>query len=134
MRVEIFDSNGNRYTITLEGQITREKALQLFDLVELLGGIPTTNNTSNTFSTAQMSKYDKIRYLVEKKFPLVWFSSKEIQAAYEEEFKEPITLSTVATYLARLFKRGFLTRTGPSNRLQYRMLTVTPNLHVLQRK
>jgi hypothetical protein len=126
MRVEIFDSNGNRYTITLEGQITREKALRLLDLVELLGGIPSTGNSSAPVPTIKMSKYDKVRYIIEKKFPLVWFSSREIQMAYEEEFKKPISLSTVATYLARLSKHGFLIRAGTSNRLRYRMVTITP--------
>ena len=40
MRVELFDSEGNRYTIAFEGQITRDKAVRLLDLVELLGGMP----------------------------------------------------------------------------------------------
>ena len=40
MRVELFDSEGNRYTIAFEGQVTRDKALRLLDLVELLGGMP----------------------------------------------------------------------------------------------
>ncbi len=40
MRVELFDSEGNRYTVAFEGQITRDKALRLLDLVELLGGMP----------------------------------------------------------------------------------------------
>ena len=40
MRVELFDSDGNRYTIAFEGQVTRDKALRLLDLVELLGGAP----------------------------------------------------------------------------------------------
>ena len=43
MRVELFDSEGNRYTIAFEGQITRDKAVRLLDLVELLGGMPGEN-------------------------------------------------------------------------------------------
>ena len=46
MRVELFDSEGNRYTVAFEGQITRDKALRLLDLVELLGGMPGENPTS----------------------------------------------------------------------------------------
>ena len=37
MRVEVFDGSGNRYTITFQGQVTREKAIRLLELVELLG-------------------------------------------------------------------------------------------------
>ena len=47
MRVELFDSDGNRYSITFEGQITRDKALRLLDLVELLGGVPPSGNSQN---------------------------------------------------------------------------------------
>ncbi|RLI29331.1 hypothetical protein DRO50_01820 [Candidatus Bathyarchaeota archaeon] len=125
MRVEIFDSNGNRYTVTLEGQITREKALRLLDLVELLGGIPSSPNPSLPSSPTQLSKYEKVRFIIERHYPLVWFSSREIQTSYEQEFKEPIALSTVATYLSRLHKRGFLAREGSSTRIRYRMVTVT---------
>jgi hypothetical protein len=40
MRVESYDESGNRYTITFEGSVTREKALRIFDIVELLSGMP----------------------------------------------------------------------------------------------
>jgi hypothetical protein len=39
MRVEVFDDDENRYPITFQGQVTREKVLSIFDVVELLGGI-----------------------------------------------------------------------------------------------
>jgi hypothetical protein len=44
MRVEVFDGSGNRYTVTFEGYVTREKAIRLLDIVELLGGIPEEEN------------------------------------------------------------------------------------------
>jgi len=122
MRVEISDGNGDRYTITFEGQVTREKALRLLDLVELLGGMPTVNPGWNG-PTSELSKIDKIRLVVEKSFPIGWFSSRDIQSAYEEEFKEPISLSTVSTYLSRMADRGILTKNGVSNRRRYKIMT-----------
>jgi hypothetical protein len=122
MRVEVFDETGNRYTVTFEGQVSREKALRLIDIVELLGGMPGMN-TGATERVADQSKVDKIRMIFEKHFPIVWFSSKDVQAVYEQELKEPIGLSTVATYLGRLAERGVLTRTHASNSVRYRLLT-----------
>jgi len=122
MRVEIFNGSGERYAITFEGQVTREKALRLLDLVELLGGMPPTN-PGWTRPTSELSKLDKIRLVVEKTFPIGWFSSRDIQSAYEEEFKEPISLSTVSTYLSRMSDRGILAKNGASNRLRYRVMT-----------
>ena len=120
MRVEIFNGSGDRYTITFEGQVTREKALRLLDLVELLGGIPTANSGWPR-PTSELSKIDKTRLVVEKSFPIGWFSSRDIQSAYEEEFKEPISLSTVSTYLSRMADRGVLTKNRVSNRRRYRI-------------
>ena len=73
MRIELFDSEGNKYTIAFEGQITREKALRLLDLVELLGGMPSggTNPGINPPHT-EFSKYDKLRMIIQKHFPIVW--------------------------------------------------------------
>ena len=122
IRVEIFNGSGDRYTITFEGQVTREKALRLLDLVELLGGMPTVNPGWNR-PPSESSKIDKIRLVVEKSFPIGWFSSRDIQSAYEEEFKEPISLSTVSTYLSRMADRGILTKNKVYNRRRYRILS-----------
>lgn len=127
MRVELFDNEGNRYTVAFEGQITREKALRLLDLVELLGGMPGGGGNPGTNAASnESSKYDKVRMVLQKHFPLVWFSSREVQSVYEREFKEPLSLSTVATYLARMANRGMLLRAGASNRLKYKMSPISP--------
>jgi hypothetical protein len=128
IRVELFDSEGNRYTVAFEGQITRDKALRLLDLVELLGGMPNETASSSpvhTFPAVASSRFEKMRSLIQKGFPLVWFSSRDIQSTYEKEFKEPVSLSTISTYLARMTNKGWLTRAGGSNYLKYK---VAPNL------
>ena len=130
MRVELFDSEGNRYSISFEGQITRDKAVRLLDLVELLGGVPVggINQGFDPVLARAPSKYDKVRSIVQKQFPLVWFSSKEVQSAFEQEFKQPIGLSTVATYLARMAGKRFLMKAGPSNSLRYKTATNGPEV------
>jgi hypothetical protein len=121
MRIEIFDSEGDKYSIAFEGRITREKALRLLDLVELLGGVSSTPSEVSSPHLDESSKFEKVLSIVQKNFPIAWFTSKEIQEAYEQEFKEPIGLSTVATYLARMAKKGLLIKSGASNRLKYRV-------------
>jgi hypothetical protein len=129
MRVELFDSDGNRYTIAFEGQITRDKALRLLDLVELLGGMPDEGANSGVLNTAlrnnNYSRFEKVNSIIQKNFPLIWFSSKDLQSVYEQELKEPISLSTVSTYLARMTSRGMLLRSGGANNLKYK---VAPNI------
>ncbi len=136
MRVELFDSDGNRYTVAFEGQITRDKALRLLDLVELLGGMPGENPTSgqsNGQSSSNATRFDKVRGVIQKSFQLVWFSSKDIQSYYEQELKEPIVLSTVSTYLSRMATKGFLLRTGGPNDLKYKISSATPQAVIRQK-
>jgi len=136
MRVELFDSEGNRYTVAFEGQITRDKALRLLDLVELLGGMseeaPTVQGKSG-LAAVSSSRLERVRSVIQKSFPLVWFSSKDVQSIYEQELKEPVSLSTVSTYLSRMTDKGFLLRTGSSNNLKYKISTVTPQAVIKQK-
>ncbi len=136
MRVELFDSEGNRYTVAFEGQITRDKALRLLDLVELLGGMPgeaaATGGVAG-LSRTDVSRFEKVRQLIHKNFPLVWFSSKEIQSFYEQDLKEPISLSTVSTYLARMTNKGLLLRTEGSNNVKYKSVLPLPQATIKPR-
>ena len=122
MRVEVYDMAGNRYTITFEGRVTRDKALLLFDLIELLGGMP-RSGPEWAQHNPELSKFDKVRLIAEKHFPVMWFSSKDLQHTYEQEFKEPIRLSTVSTYLSRMVGRGILVVDGTSKARRYRIST-----------
>jgi hypothetical protein len=136
MRVELFDNDGNRYTIAFEGQVTRDKALRLLDLVELLGGAPSEGsaiNSSTSLPSRVLSRFEKVQLVVQKSFPLIWFSSKDIQSVYEQELKEPVSLSTVSTYLSRMASKGMLLRTGGSNSLKYKTAPSIPQATLKQR-
>jgi hypothetical protein len=128
MRVEIYDNEGNRYTVAFDGQITRDKTLRILDIAELLGGMSNENQivTSSTGSLPNItSRFEKVQRVIQKDFPLVWFVSKDVQLIYEQELKEPISLSTVSTYLSRMTNKGLLIRTGTGNNVKYK---TTPNL------
>ena len=135
MRVELQDSDGNRYTIAFEGQITRDKALRLLDLVELLGGAPSEGPTLNSAASLPnrvLSRLEKVQLVIQKSFPLIWFSSKDIQSVYEQELKEPVSLSTVSTYLSRMTTKGLLLRTGTGNNLKYKSASNIPQVAIRQ--
>ena len=135
MRVELFDNEGNRYTIAFEGQVTRDKALRLLDFVELLGGAPSEDPTASlvpSLTNRIFSRFEKVQVVIQKSFPLIWFSSRDIQSAYEQEIREPISLSTVSTYLSRMTSKGMLLRTGGPNNLKYKTMPKIPQAIVKQ--
>ena len=124
VKIDVFDKDGNKISISLEGHISRKKVLHVLDLIELLSGISSTE-TMNT--KAGQTKYDKLRILIEREFPIGWFSSEQTHTAYEDSYIEPIGISTVSTYLSRLTNRGFLSRKGSRGRRAYRINRMTIN-------
>lgn len=119
LRFEAEDESGVKMTITLEGAISREKILQILDLVELMGGLSVSSKHSKTFEGS--TKLEKIKKLIIERLPVGWFSSRDVQAEYEELYGEPIRLSTVSTYLQRLHNSGFLLRSGSRAMRTYKL-------------
>jgi len=120
MRVEVFDGSGSRYTVTFEGNVTREKAVRLLEIIELLGGMPGVTPGQGQ-PVSELQKLDKIRLIVDRHFPIIWFSSRDVQTVYEQELKEPVSLSVVCTYLTRMSDRGILVKTNIGNSKRYRL-------------
>jgi hypothetical protein len=135
MRVEIFDKEGNRYTVAFDGQITRDKTLRILDIAELLGGMSNENQTTSSSAISLpnvLSRFEKVQQVIQKNFPIVWFVSKDVQLVYEQELKEPISLSTVSTYLARMTNKGLLIRTGTGNSVKYKAAPNLPQTKIKQ--
>ena len=120
-KVDVYDEEGNKITISFEGRVTRNKVLKLMDLVEIMGG----GYDKDKDEKPPITKIDKIRQIITETFPLGTFRSQDIQNLFEEVFNEPISLSTVSTYLSRLTSRGFLVKIGSSNKLRYRIRRAT---------
>lgn len=121
MRVEVYDESGNRYSISLDGKVTRKNALRVLDMVELLGGMPELGPESQ--SNEELPKIEKVRFVVERDFPLVWFTPKDVQVAYEREANESVGSSTISTYLSRLSDKGVLIKAKDSNKVRYRVMS-----------
>jgi len=122
IKIDINDVEGNKITIALEGHLTRDKMLQLLDFVELLESSSTIEKNPKI---SNLSKFDKIKKVILRKFPLGWFTSQEVMIAYEDALDEPIGLSTVSTYLTRLTTKGILKRTGSVAKRKYRLFNLT---------
>jgi len=104
IRINLEDSSGGKYKFDLEGNITRDKVLKLFELMDVMDIEHETPN----FDTLG----GKIWYIIENYFPTGRFTSSLVLQKYEDEYnepdavyherkKEPIKLSVVSTYLAR---------------------------------
>ena len=118
VKIDLISDDGSKISISLEGNLTRDKVLQILDFVDLFEQSPTIGTVQED---SNYSKFDKIQYLVRRRFPIGWFSSQEVMVAYEDALDEPIGLSTVSTYLARLTRRGLLKKTGSTVKRRYKL-------------
>jgi hypothetical protein len=117
VKVDVTDGEGNKLSISFQGKITREKLLQLLDFVELLGGVP----PGGSLDLSTLSKFEKLKLIVESKFPVGWFTSQDAMIVYEDTYDEPMRLSTVSTYLSRLARKRVLQRGGTLAGRTYRL-------------
>lgn len=118
LRFETEDESGAKMVITLEGNVTRNKVLQVLDLIELMGGLSKLETRGDL---EPLTKLERIKKLILQRLPAGWFSSKDVQAEYEELYGESIRLSTVSTYLQRLYSGGFLLRSGSRAMRSYKL-------------
>ena len=117
VKIDISDGEGNKITITFKGKITRSKVLQLLDFTELIGDLSEEESVKIT----DLSKFEKLQTLLERKFPLGWFTSQDVMISYEDTYEEPVLLSTISTYLSRLSNKDFLIRSGSIAGRRYRL-------------
>jgi hypothetical protein len=122
IKIEFEDAEGSKYNLSLDGDISKNKILKVYELMESLNtleggqfdensardakGIGKANGSRESLSSVG----SKIWYVVENKFPSSTFTSSDVQEMYEEEYKESMRLDAIATYLSRYFNKGKLIR------------------------
>ena len=120
IRIQMDDGEGGRYALSVEGNVTREKILKVFEIMQLLD-MEQTGEKAHPYSNSVGSK---IKSLVENKFNFGDFTSSSLLEAYEDEYNEPVKLSVISTYLARFADRGTLIRNRGRKQWLYRKIAI----------
>lgn len=120
LKIELHDHEGTKYVFTVEGRLTRDKVARILEMVEILGGVPEEELILPP-PPSEMTLYERLKMLIERYLTDTWFTSRDVKDLYEQEYGEPVKLSTVSTYLARMVDRGLLVRAGPSSGRRYRL-------------
>ena len=113
------DADGARYDIKLEGNVTRDKVLKIFEMMDLMN-IEEENVVTNMDSVGA-----KIWSIIDKFFPMGKFTSTNILEKYEDEYNEPIKLSIISTYLSRFSVKGKIGRVRTGREWTYQTIKLT---------
>ena len=116
IRIDLEDADGAKYNFSLEGNVTRDKMLKIFELMDFI-------NIEEQQESPQLDSVgSKIWHLVDKNFPIGKFTSSEILEKYEDEYGEPIKLSIISTYLARFATKGKIVRERQGREWAYQII------------
>ncbi|MCX8141951.1 MAG: hypothetical protein N3F04_04125 [Candidatus Nezhaarchaeota archaeon] len=91
------------------------------DLIDIVSSSESTSNSQS--ETQEQTLMEKFRHVIEENFgDGSWFSSKDVLDTYRRVHNESLKLSTVSTYLLRLYNSGFLERRGERKNRLYRVV------------
>ena len=117
VKIELQDEEGTKYTLALEGKLSREKVMKVIDLMEMIN-VPVEDD--RTLTPSQDTFFGKLYNLIETSFPGGEFSSSDVAQEFEERYGLPVRLATVSTYLSRLADKNHLRREKFGNSWVYR--------------
>ena len=117
IRIDVRDKDGAKYDFKIEGNITKEKPLKIFELMDLI-------NIEEEQAPDLDSVGGKIWNIVENSFPVGKFTSSTVLEKYEDEYNEPIKLSVVSTYLARFASRNRIERARAGREWSYHIIRI----------
>ena len=115
IRIDVQDQDGAKYDFKIEGNVTKEKVLKIFELMDLI-------NIEEEQAPNLDSVGGKIWNVIENSFPAGRFTSSEVLEKYEDEYNEPIKLSVISTYLARFASRNRIERTRAGREWSYQII------------
>jgi len=119
IKIDLEDADGAKYNLSLEGNVTREKMLKIFELMDLIN-IEETQNEPILDSVGS-----KIWNIIDKHFPMGKFTSSEVLEKYEDDYGEPIKLSIISTYLSRFTSKGKVGRIRQGREWAYQTVKIT---------
>ena len=122
IRIELEDDEGTKYTLALEGAVSREKLMKAMDMLEVMD-VPLEHSSR---SPDQGTFFGKVQTLLETTFAAGDFSSSDVAREFEDKYGQPVKLSTISTYLARLADKQYIKRERFGNSWVYRRVYLKP--------
>jgi chromosome condensin MukBEF ATPase and DNA-binding subunit MukB len=137
IRVEVTDDAGEKTALEKEGSGTAWKNRVVQEILEFIQKVFGMFATSPTEEAALLSdgRYremtggrkgeltlmERVESLIKFEHPGEWRTSIDVKKMYEQNYHERINMSTVSTYLSRMYRDGKVERRGNRRQREYRI-------------
>jgi hypothetical protein len=122
IKIELEDEEGTKYTLALEGAVSRDKLMKAMDMLEIMD-VPLEHSHK---APDEGTFFGKVQMLLETTFAAGDFSSSDVAREFEDKYGGPAKLSTISTYLARLADKQYIKRERFGNSWVYRRVYLKP--------
>ncbi|MBN2487488.1 MAG: hypothetical protein JXA98_00510 [Methanosarcinaceae archaeon] len=79
------------------------------------------SSLQDRLNDATLTINERLELFLKYEYPRVWFTSQNVQQHYERVYGN-IKLSTVSTYLSRMYRRSLLDRRGNRTQREYKYI------------
>ena len=131
IKVNVDEKSGKITQLTISGDGFNMDAVQraLSAISQNFPGteVPKEPTMARDIADLAADKYtikERLRLFLKFEFRGLWFTSPQVKEKYERQYGEEIKLSTVSTYLTRLYNEGFLERRGNRVEREYHVIDV----------
>jgi hypothetical protein len=129
IRIELEDENGEKYNLTLQGTLSKEKIMNLIQFVQLFekNSINTSSEHRGGDREGDTKLASKLWNLIAENFRYHTFTSSDLARIYQDMYYDSIQLSVASIYLSRFYLKKQLTRSKNGKQWVYAVVKESQN-------
>ena len=114
------DENGEKYNLSLQGNLSKEKIMNIIEFVEMFE----KNSMDNIFEhkESDIKLGSKLWNIITENFRYHTFTSSDLLRIYKDLYYESIQLSVISIYLSRFYIRKQLSRSKNGKQWVYALI------------
>jgi hypothetical protein len=124
IKIQLEDENGEKYNLTLQGTLTKEKLMNVIEFVQLFDKNSIDGSFEGSFErrVSDTKLGSKLWNLIIENFRYHTFTSSDILRIYHDLYYESIQLSVISIYLSRFYFKKQLNRSKNGKHWVYTLI------------
>jgi hypothetical protein len=120
IKIELEDENGEKYNLSLQGNLSKEKIMNVIQFVQMFE----KNSMDNIFEhkESDIKLGSKLWNIITENFGYHTFTSSDLLRIYKDLYYESIQLSVISIYLSRFYIRKQLSRSKNGKQWVYALI------------